>query len=330
MVSSKDVAKLAGVSQSTVSRVLNHPTLVQEETRKKVEQAIKELKYIPNAHARSLVQNKTGLITLLSGPLYNPFFVETTSAIVNYANSKGYQVNVQFVTDDELTETYESAMQNKMDGMILSCILLEDKIFEHLKELSIPFLTYNRKHEKNEYFVEIDNEAAGYLAAKHLLALGHPRIAWIGGSLKVSTFRDRFLGVKKAFEEANHSLNPAYIIHDKATKEEVFEAYHLLENLKEPPTAYIGGADSIALDLLDIAYREGKKVPEQLSVIGIDNVEEASHGAIRLTTVGSKSQKNIGAIAIEELIHMIENKKNTCIQITESVKVFRRSTTRQF
>src|SRR5699024_3353847 len=185
MVSSKDVAKKAGVSQTTVSRVLNSPNLVKEATRKKVEKAIRDLKYVPNENARSLVQDKIGVITLLSGPLYNPFFVETTSAIVNYANEKGYRINVQLFQDEELKEAYASAIQNKMYGMIFSCIFLEDDIFEQLMHMSITFITYNRKHFREKNFVEIDNERACYIAAEHLIELGHRNIAWIGGSLSV-------------------------------------------------------------------------------------------------------------------------------------------------
>lgn len=325
MVSSKDVASLAGVSQATVSRVLNHPDRVQEKTRRKVQRAIETLKYVPNAHARSLVQNQTKLITLLSGPLYNPFFVETTSAIVTYANERGYQVNVQFVQDDELAEAYATAIQTKMAGMILSCVFIEDPIYEQLTHMSIPFITYNRKHERNEYFVEIDNIRAGCLAAEHLKDLGHKRIAYIGGSQKVSTFRDRFIGVQQALG----GLSKKFVIHDTDVPEEVGKAYKLLMNYEEPPTAIICGADSIALAIMDIANKEQTRIPEDLSIIGIDNVERSGHGAIDLTTVGSISEHNLGHIAIKELIKMIENEKNPCIQITESVKVFRRSTTQR-
>jgi len=328
MISSKDVAKKAGVSQTTVSRVLNSPNLVKEATRKKVEKAIRDLKYVPNENARSLVQDKIGVITLLSGPLYNPFFVETTSAIVNYANEKGYRINVQFVQDEELKEAYASAIQNKMDGMILSCIFLEDDIFEQLMHMSIPFITYNRKHVREKNFVEIDNERAGYIAAEHLIELGHRNIAWIGGSLSVSTYKNRFIGFISACKDYGITIADHNIIHYKESEEQVKKAYTELMSLNKPPTAICGGADSIALDVISFAMLQGKKIPEDLSIVGIDNVQKSRHGAIRLTSVGSISKKNLGLIAIKELIEMIENKNNTCIQITESVKLFFRSTTK--
>ncbi len=329
MVSSKDVAKYAGVSQTTVSRVLNTPELVKKPTLDKVMNAIQELNYIPNAHARSLVQNKTGTIVLLSGPLHNPFFVDTTTAIVNYANEMGYRVNVQFVNDKKLSEAYATAIEHKVDGIILSCILIEDPFFEQLKRMNIPFITYNRKHKNNEHFVEIDNFEAGYLAAQHVINLGHKRIAWVGGPLTVSTFNNRYLGFLQAMRDASIDIAEAYIFNTDTSKLDISRAFQTLMAHQHPPTAICTGADSLALNLLDDAMRNNFVVPKDLSIIGIDNVDLSRHGAIQLTTVGSISEQNLGFMAIEKLIEMIENKKNSCVKITESVKVFDRSTTRK-
>ncbi|MEI4769760.1 LacI family DNA-binding transcriptional regulator [Psychrobacillus sp. FJAT-51614] len=329
MVSSKDVAKHAGVSQTTVSRVLNMPETVKKPTLDKVMKSIDELNYIPNGHARSLVQNKTNTIALLSGPLHNPFFVDTTTAIVNYATEKGYRVNVQFVNDKNLPEAYATAIAHKVDGVILSCILIDDPIFEKLKKMDIPFITYNRKHKNNEYFVEIDNFQAGYLSAKHMIELGHEVIAWVGGTLSVSTFNNRYLGFLQAMEDYKIPLKEKYIFNTDTSKQDITRAFHELIQLKKRPTAICTGADSIALNLIDDAIKENLKVPDDLSIIGIDNVDLSHHGLIQLTTVGSISEQNLGFMAIQQLIEMIENKKNSCIQITESVKVFGRNTTRK-
>ncbi len=328
MVSSKDVARQAGVSQTTVSRVLNTPELVKKPTLEKVMKAIDELNYMPNLHARSLVQNKTGSIALLSGPLHNPFFVDSTTAIVNYANEKGYRVNVQFVNDEKLSEAYATAFEHKIDGIILSCILIDDPIFDKLKRMNIPFITYNRKHKNNKYFVEIDNFQAGYLAAKYMIELGHSNIAWVGGPLSVSTFNNRYLGYKAAMKDYQLTLTDQYIFNTDTSKQDIARAFEQLINLQERPTAICGGSDSLALFLMDEAFQHEMSIPNDLSIIGIDNVDLSRHGSIQLTTVGSISEENLGFLAIHELIEMIENKKNSCVQITESVKVFKRSTTR--
>ncbi|SES26105.1 LacI family DNA-binding transcriptional regulator [Psychrobacillus sp. OK032] len=329
MVSSKDVAKHAGVSQTTVSRVLNSPEFVKKPTFDKVMKAINELNYVPNGHARSLVQNKTGTIALLSGPLHNPFFVDTTSAIVNYANEMGYRVNVQFVNDEKLNEAYATAIEHKVDGVILSCILLDDPIFDKLSRMDIPFITYNRKHKNNEYFVEIDNFQAGYLSAKHMIEQGHTAIAWVGGTLSVSTFNNRYLGFLQAMKDNKLPLPKQYIFNTDTSKQDITRAFHELMQLEHRPTAICAGADSLALYLIDIAIQEDFTVPEDISIIGIDNVDLSRHCLVQLTTVGSISEQNLGYLAICKLIEMIENKNNSCIQITESVKVFDRSTTRK-
>lgn len=329
MVSSKDVAKYAGVSQTTVSRVLNTPERVKKPTLDKVLKAIEALNYIPDANARSLVQQRTKTIALLSGPLHNPFFVDTTTAIVNYATDHGYKVNVQFVNDKNLNEAYATAIATKVDGIILSCILYDDPIFDRLKEMNIPFITYNRKHKKNEQFVEIDNVEAGYLSAKHLIEQKHTQLAWIGGPLSVSTFKYRYEGFLKACKDYGIELPEEYIIQTDTSKKSCFEALEQLMALKNKPTAISTGSDSIALNSLDYATKLEIAVPESLSIVGIDNVELSQHGSIQLTTVGSISERNLGLLAIEELIKLIENKKKSCNNITESVKVFSRSTTQK-
>lgn len=329
MVSSKDVAKHAGVSQTTVSRVLNTPESVKQATIDKVMKAINDLNYIPNGHARSLVQNRTNTIALLSGPLHNPFFVDSTSAIVNYANKMGYRVNVQFVNDQKLNEAYATAIEHKVDGVILSCILLDDPIFEKLSRMDIPFITYNRKHKNNDYFVEIDNFKAGYLSAQHVIEQGHTAIAWVGGPLTVSTFNNRYLGFLQAMEDYKIPFTKPYLINTDTSKQAISSAFQELMALEQRPTAICAGADSLALFLIDAAIQNQFSVPADISIIGIDNVELSSHGLIQLTTVGSISEQNLGYLAIQKLIEMIENKKNSCIQITESVKVFDRRTTRK-
>ncbi|KOY83180.1 LacI family DNA-binding transcriptional regulator [Lysinibacillus sp. FSL H8-0500] len=327
MVSSKDVAKKAGVSQTTVSRVLNTPELVKKPTVDKVMRAIEELNYIPNANARSLVQNKTKTIALLSGPIHNPFFVDTTTAIINYANEKGYRVHVQYVDDERLQEAYTSILENKVDGVILSCIFWEDPMFFKLKQLDIPFITYNRKHKNNEFFVEIDNFYAGYLSAQHLLELGHTAISWVGGPQNRSTFKERYAGFIKALEDYNIAKNDDYIFTVDTSKQSIQDLFQHITSLDKQPTGICAATDSIALHLLDCFITKNLKVPDDISIIGIDNVDLSKHGMIQLTTVGSILEENLGFLAIKELFEMIENKKNSCVRITKPVKVFNRRTT---
>lgn len=327
MVSSKDVAKYAGVSQTTVSRVVNTPHLVKGPTYKKVMAAIDALNYIPDGNARSLVQQKTDTIALISGPLSNPFFVETTTSIVNIANDNGFRVNVHFSNDQNLSELYNVIFENKVDGIILSSILWDDPAFEKLEKSGIPFITFNRKHHSNKYFVEMDNEQAGYLSADHLLSLGHDDICWIGGPLEMSTFKGRYDGFLKAVKKHGAKVEPNHIFITDTSTEDLHQTFLALERLAQKPTAISAATDAIALQMMDFYISAGYRVPEDVSIIGIDNVATSRHASINLTTVGLSSSIGLGQLAIEKLIQMIHEKNRPCIRATETVRLFERNTT---
>jgi len=326
LVSSKDVAKYAGVSQTTVSRVLNTPELVKPKTIEKVMKAIEELNYIPNDIARSLVQKKTGIIILISGPLHNPFFVDTTTAIVNFVNARGYKVNVYFGTEDNLDSIYNAVLETKADAIILSSMLYEDDLFFKLEKLGIPFIMYNRKHQENRHFVEIDNVKAGYIATNHILSLGHQDICWIGGPHEISTFYGRYKGFKNALKDSGIDAKTVPAFLTNTNKSDIKRAFEEILELPKKPTAICAATDAIAIEILNLCLERGFQVPKDFNVIGIDNVELSKHHSIALTTVGLESEKSLGFIAIEKLFEVME-KKSTCIQQTESVKLFPRNTT---
>lgn len=326
LVSSKDVAKYAGVSQTTVSRVLNTPELVKPKTIEKVMKAIEELNYVPNDIARSLVQKKTGIITLISGPLHNPFFVDTTTAIVNYVNARGYKVNVYFGTEDNLESIYNSVLETKADAIILSSMLYEDDLFFKLEKLGIPFIMYNRKHQENRHFVEIDNVEAGYIATNHILSLGHQDICWIGGPHEISTFYGRYKGFKNALKDSDIDIKTVSSFFTNTNKDDIERVFEEILKLPTRPTAICAATDAIAIEILNLCLERGFQVPKDFNVIGIDNVQLSKHHSIALTTVGLESEKSLGFIAIEKLFEVME-KKSACIQQTESVRLFPRNTT---
>lgn len=326
MVSSKDVAKHAGVSQTTVSRVLNTPELVKKKTLDKVTKAIEELGYVPNDIARSLVQNKTGVITLISGPLHNPFFVDTTTAIVNYANENGYKINVYFGTEDNLNTIYTSVLETRTDAIILSSILYEDPLYEKMEKLKVPFITFNRKHKNNNYFVEIDNEQAGRLVAQYISSLGHTDLCWVGGPQTMSTFYGRQKGFCEELKRLGYNLDSVPFYITDTTKDDIRLAFEQIISLDHRPTAICAATDAIAIEMLNLCLEYGFRVPEDFNIIGIDNVEQSKHHAINLTTIGMEKEKNLGQLAITELFKIL-NEENACIRRTESVKLFLRNTT---
>lgn len=326
--SSIDVAKLANVSQATVSRVLNHPEKVGEETKRKVYAAIKELKYVPNQNARDLVSGQSKVITLISGPLENPFFVDSTASIVHYATQMGYKVNIFIADDKGIEDSYRLALANRPDGLIMSCILYNDTIIEHLQGLEIPFVSYNRRHREKLNYVELDNFSAGKKTCEFLHQKGYESIFWVGGTLEVSTFYYRYKGFIEQYKTSYQTeIDPALIMNHPVIDEETM-THQLLKWFHHTPgkKAIAAATDSIAINLLNLTKKLGISCPEEIGITGIDNVELSKHSYINLTTFGD--EENLGRLAIVELIDSIQNPVKKNINITLPVKIFERGTTK--
>ncbi|WP_080873089.1 LacI family DNA-binding transcriptional regulator [Oceanobacillus timonensis] len=330
MVSSLDVAKLAGVSQATVSRVLNNSPKVTEKTKKKIYAAIDELGYYPNLIARSLVTNENRTIALISGAINNDFYVETTESIVKKANELGYSVIVYFAEENQPINIFDSIKGSNVSGILLSSIFLEDSLLGELEKSGIPYIFFNRRPTKGGNYVVLDNKKASYLNAKHLIELGHTRIAYISNEFSnISTLYERKLGFDKAMRKY-HLDNEKYTRVIDGTEENLKRTIDELIHLKIPPTSIICTTDHMAMISMDYLISKGIQIPEDISLTGFDNNKITAHQAIQLTTVSHNEKYNIGRIAAENLFEMIENptKENgNNIQIVLEPKLFKRSTT---
>lgn len=331
LVSSKDIAKLASVSQSTVSRALNNPEMVSENTRKKIMKIVKQLNYRPNSIARSLVSNKTKTIALISGPLHNPFFSESTTSIIDYAKLRDYNVNVYFERDKSNIEVYNSVLSNTVDGIILSSIYYEDEIFNELKKMNIPVVMFNRRHKEKGNFIEMDNRKAGRQATEHLIELGHRNILWMGGSIEMSTFYGRLQGYKDALINNQISIEQRNILITNTDEKSVFEKLDQIMSRKDKPTAINAATDSIAIFVIDYLQKRKYNVPDDISVIGIDNVRISGHSSFQLSSISITSQKNLGRIAVETLFKLIDkvslNKEE--VNVTVDTELVVRKTTKR-
>ncbi|MFC4736802.1 LacI family DNA-binding transcriptional regulator [Bacillus daqingensis] len=329
MVSSKDVARYAGVSQSTVSRVLNEPSKVNSENVLKVQEAMRALNYRPNSVARSLVSNRTRTIALISGPLHNPFFVETTTSIVNYAESKGYRTMVFFEHTDENKPIYDAVLSERVDGILLSSIFREDPVFDDLQALDIPVVMYNRRHNKGGNFVEINNIESGRLAANHLLELGHERLAVVSGPNYTSTFHGRKQGFLDEYKRiTGMDLTLDLIKETNTTEAAVHQAVLDIMSSRKPPTAIFAATDAIAIFAMDKLQQIGYSIPDDVSICGMDNVSLANHRSFQLTSIGQKGPKNLGLISAEHLIELMEKPANEDVQITLEPALYDRKTTK--
>jgi DNA-binding LacI/PurR family transcriptional regulator len=308
MKSSKDVAKQAGVSQATVSRVLNNPDSVMPETRQKVLKAIEHLGYYPNLIARSLVTNSSRTIALISGSLKNGFFVETTDSIVRLAKSWGYKTIVYF-EEEKNRDLMDLIIGNKVDGILLSLIKLDDPVVEQLERTNIPCVFFNRKPRNGGNFVVLDNIMAAKLITRHLLDLGHRRIAYLSGETDVSTFSDRIIGFMEIMREANVEVKAELTHFMNTLNDDIERLTFQLLHMSEPPTAIICATDAMALTCMNAILSIGLRIPEDISLVGIDDISLASHHAIQLTTVGHQNLQ-MGEIAAKNLFEIMNEESS--------------------
>lgn len=323
--SSKDVARLAQVSQATVSRVLNHPEKVGAKTREKVYKAIKTLNYLPNQSARDLVSGGSKIISLISGTLKNPFFVESTMRIVQHAMQRGYKINIYIIEDEGIEESYRAALATQPKGIIMSCILYEDPIIEQLNALNIPFVSYNRRHHEKLNYVELDNYKAAAMGCELLYKKKYDSIFWIGGRLDVSTFRHRYEGFCNQYLHCyqkplkkEYCYNPDSIDFSSLIPK-IKEWYQTTSGKK----AIFAATDAIALEVMNYTKKLlNLHCPNDIGILGIDNVKLSSHSYLDLTTIGPT--ENLGLTAIKLLIDNIEFQKQHNINVTFPPQIFER------
>ncbi|WP_165842153.1 LacI family DNA-binding transcriptional regulator [Paenibacillus xerothermodurans] len=315
MVSIKDIASKAGVSISTVSRTLNHYADVNPRTRDKIFKIAKELNYFPNAVARSLVQKKTHTIGVFFGNKTNsgfdhPFFQDVISAVREVVGNAGYDLLV-FTNKNKERATYTTlSKERSVDGIVL-LLTGEGKKWDHqlteLQESGIPCTAIDVPLVGEKCgFVESDNFSGAKQAIEHLISLGHTTIAFIGGDEISKTSFDRLRGYQQALMDHKLGLDPTlvrlgYFIKEKAME----ETRNLIETGKQI-TAFFAASDEMAMGVIEALTAIGLRVPEDVSVVGFDDIREAAYFRPALTTIRQNKYK-LGSTAAEVLLKIIEN-----------------------
>lgn len=328
MQSSKDVARRAGVSQATVSRVLNNPELVKPGTRDKVMRAMEELGYYPNLLARSLVTNSTRTIALVSGALTNHFFAETADSIIHATKQRGYKSIAYFEDEDGVPDFFDAVMGYKVDGLLLSLIRLDDPILPAIEKSGIPCVFFNRRPRSGGNYVTLDNRKSAELAVRHLTGLGHRRIAYISGATDISTFYERRLGFEVALNDAGIIPDHGLMYFGQLSGGRVEEVAAEFASMARRPTAIVCATDTIAMACMNELMALGLRIPHDISLVGMDNVSLDAHRAIQLTTVGTDGV-NMGELAAELLVDLIEAPEaaDMPVQVTLEPKLYARGTT---
>ena len=288
-VTIRDVAKKAGVGVGTVSRVLNNHPSVRESTREKVEEAIKALDYHPHTIARQLSLGKTSNIGVVAPFFIRPASVERLRGVETILAEHKYDLILYNVeTKERRDELFESLPRGDMfDGLLIFTLSPSEEVAGRLFSGRIPVVLVDASHPQMSRVI-IDDVQGGRMATKHLIDLGHERIAYISDILEspfehIGASSLRYQGYRQALQEAGVLPRPEYYRQDQHGVLQARMMTHALLSLPEPPTAIFTASDTQAIGALQAANERGIAVPEQLSVIGFDDIEIAEY--LKLTTI---------------------------------------------
>ena len=282
------MARQAGVSQSTVSRALRGDPRVRLETRRRIAETAQRLGYVPNSVASNLATSSTRTIGVVVADLTNPFFPSLLTPVHDELRLMGYRVVLFAERTDIATgqDALARLLDRSIDGVLVTTATLESRFADQLLARNVPLVLLNRYIDGLEVDRAIaDNYEAGRLAGRHLLDLGHRRIAVIRGPSNTSTSRDRHAGLLDVLAETGVPLHPELVREGTFSHHSGYQYTRELLRLPEPPTAIICGNDIIGFGAIDAAKSLGVAVPEQVSILGCDDVPMASWEVFQLSTV---------------------------------------------
>jgi DNA-binding LacI/PurR family transcriptional regulator len=331
-VTIKDVAKLANVAPSTVSRVIANSPRISEKTKEIVKKAMEQLGYHPNIIARSLASQSTQAIGLVmpgsSDTVFqNPFFPTALSGLSQGAHEKKYALHMTTgKTEDEIFDGVIQMVQGRrVDGVVLLYSKVEDKILSYLQSRDFPFVVIGKPYKHVEEITHVDNDnfRATKEVTEHLIELGHEHIAFVGGNLNFVVTVERLLGYERALRDSYLQLENKYIVHEEFLLEGGQEAVRGLMSLDTPPTALVVADDLMALGVLNMLDEMGISVPGDISIVSFNNVLLAEMARPPLTSVDINIF-DLGYEAAKSLIQKIENPREPIKRIIIPHKLVKR------
>lgn len=309
-----EVAKMLGVSPSTVSRAMNNTPGVSDTVRKKVLDFVEEIGYQPNTIAQSLSRGKSNMVALILGDIRNPFYSDLAFGIQKNLDSHGYIVttfNSEYDYKKEL-QFIQFAKQYHYCGIILVTVNSEESD-KFLQTIDLPVLLVNRITEHyTGPLVVTDNFQAGYIAARHLINLGHTRIGFLSGHQKSSSASyQRFQGYKQALSNYQLAFKEKYCLFDLDWRMETGykAAEQLFASQKDSadfPSALLLANDLLALGFMDYCGEHQILIPEDISIVSFDNIAYSSLNQIQLTTV-SQHAETMSSEAANLMIQLLNN-----------------------
>jgi len=312
-VTIRDVARASGVSYATVSRVLTGYEFVKETTRNRVMEAAEQLGYVANLSARSLAGGRSRIIGLIVPNLDNGYVGAITQGIDRELARANYDLMLYTSHRQPGKESfYVGTLANGLtDGLLLVAPLVPATYLEALREQNFPYVLIDQADvSENSNVVEATNWQGAYEATRYLNQLGHTRIAFITGSLAVRSAVDRLRGYKAALADCNIPVTEALIIEGDYQQQTGYEVTKsLLQSVDPPPTAIFASNDLSAFGAMDAAREHGYRIPDDISIIGFDDVPQASFVYPKLTTVRQPLEQ-MGHVAVKMLLEHIEDQSN--------------------
>ncbi|MGJ0625113.1 ribose operon transcriptional repressor RbsR [Xenorhabdus bovienii] len=328
MATMKDVARLAGVSTSTVSYVINDNRYVSERVKKKVNAAIDELNYAPSALARSLKIKQTKTIGMLVTTSNNPFYAEIVRGVERNCYERGYSLILCNTEGDvtRLIRSMETLLQKRVDGLLIMCsenaVLPNDFL---LRYPLIPMVTMDWSPFYVSSDVIKDNSLlGGELATSYLISQGFRKIACIAGPQDKTPARQRLAGYRKAMKDAQLEIPEGYEIHSDFEFAGGLSSMEQLLQLSKPPEAVFAGNDAMAIGAYQALHRAGLSVPDDISVIGYDDISMAPYMTPPLTTI-HQPKDELGKLAIDTLLYRMGNPGSEPKQLILKPKLIERN-----
>jgi len=311
MANIQQVAKQAGVSVATVSRVLNGQNSVSARTRVKVEDAIRKLNYEPSMLGRNLRNSESRIWLVLIPSISNPFCLEIIKGIESVAISQNYSILLcETDSNPERENTYFDLVRKKMaDGIISMDPAVNVETLKKLAEKYAIIQCSEYAEGSGIPYVTIDNEEASYRAVKHLIQIGHEKIALINSDEKYLYARQRKMGYRRALEEYGLQLNEEYIIHAQHLSfESGQQVMKKILHLQDRPTAIFAVSDLLAIGALKEINAQGLNVPSDIAVVGFDKIDFSNMTNPTLTTIAQPMRK-MGTVAAKMLIDRIRGEE---------------------
>lgn len=308
LITIKDIAKVAGVSHTTVSRALRGDPRITSDTTERILQLANELGYIPNSIAQSLNTQRTNTIGLLVTSVADPVVMDFMEGAEDVAQERGYCIFLSTSRNDPVRElnVVETFQRRRVDGVIVVASRSGDKYRLALDRIQVPLVLLDSEEVHDSHpAVNVDNVGGAALAVTHLLQLGHRRIGYIGATDRRSTNQKRWAGYSATLQNAGIALDPTWVINPVADDDIQRGRLGLDHCLAVGVTAVFCYNDQIAISVLNSCYHKGIAVPQQLSVVGFDDIRPASYVNPPLTTVRQPLQQ-MGRAGIEMVLGLID------------------------